>query len=107
MLDHVHSGRLSLTRLVELTSAGPARIYGAIKKGKITTGFDADLTLVDLKRECQISANWLASKCGWSPFTDRKVTGWPIATILRGKTIMSHDELIGKAIGEAVTFEGT
>ena len=107
MLNHVHSGRLNLNRLVELTSTGPARIYGAIKKGKIKGGFDADLTLVDLKRECRISANWLASKCGWSPFTDKKVTGWPVATILRGKTIMFHDELIGEPIGEAVTFEGT
>ena len=107
MLDHVHAGRLNLSRLVGLTSTGPARIYGAVNKGKIETGFDADLTLVDLKRECRISVNWLASKCGWSPFTDKKVTGWPVATILRGKTIMLHDELIGEPFGQAITFEGT
>ena len=82
------------------------RKYFRQKKGKIEIDFDADLTLVDLKLKCNISASWLASKCGWSPFLDKTVTGWPVATILRGKTIMSHDELIGGAFGEAVTFEG-
>ena len=105
MLDHVNAGRLSLKRLVELTSTGPARIYGAALKGEVKVGYDADLTLVDLGLKHTISKNWLASKCGWSPFLDKTVKGWPVATILRGKTIMRDDEIIGDPIGKAVTFQ--
>src|SRR3546814_10729766 len=48
MLTHVAEGRLSLGRFVDLTSAGPARIYGIAGKGRIARGFDADFTVVDL-----------------------------------------------------------
>ena len=105
MLDHVNAGRLSLRRLVELTSTGPARLYGAALKGEVKIGYDADLTLVDLGLKRTISKNWLASKCGWSPFLDKTVKGWPVATILRGITIMRDDEIIGDPIGKAVTFQ--
>ena len=50
MLDHVNAGRLSLARFVDLTSAGPARLFGIARKGRIAAGYDADLTVVDLKR---------------------------------------------------------
>ena len=50
MLDHVNAGRLTLARLVDLTSAGPARLFGIARKGRIAVGYDADLTVVDLKR---------------------------------------------------------
>ena len=48
MLDHVAAGRLSLARLADLMSAGPARVYGVQGKGRIARGHDGDLTLVDL-----------------------------------------------------------
>ncbi|MBS0241987.1 MAG: dihydroorotase, partial [Proteobacteria bacterium] len=50
MLDHVNAGRLSLQRLVDLTSAGPQRIFGLRGKGRLAVGYDADLTVVDLGR---------------------------------------------------------
>ena len=60
MLDHVNAGRLSLLRFVDLTSAGPARLFGIARKGRIAVGYDADLTVVDLKRgvlkEYQVTA---------------------------------------------------
>ncbi|MDH3920210.1 MAG: dihydroorotase, partial [Rhodospirillales bacterium] len=63
LLDHMNAGRLSLERLVDLTSAGPQRIYGVAGKGRIAAGYDADLTLVDLKARREITGAWLASKC--------------------------------------------
>ncbi|HYM32798.1 MAG TPA: dihydroorotase [Candidatus Cybelea sp.] len=93
MLDHVSAGRLSLLRLMDLTSAGPARIYGISGKGRIALGYDGDLTLVDLKRRETIAESWLASRCGWSPFTGMTVTGWPVATIVRGHVAMRDAEL--------------
>ena len=51
MLDHVNAGRLTLERFVDLTSAGPQRLFGIVGKGRIAAGYDADLTIVDMKRQ--------------------------------------------------------
>jgi dihydroorotase len=59
MLDHVNAGRFSLERLVDLTSAGPARVFGIANKGRIAAGYDADFTVVDLKRHQQITNSWM------------------------------------------------
>ncbi len=104
MLDHVNAGRLSLERLVDLTSAGPARIYGIAGKGRIAVGYDADFSIVDLTARREITNAWIASKCGWSPFDGMSVTGWPKATVIRGKTVMREDELIGEPAGQPVRF---
>ena len=68
MLDHVNAGRLSLLRLVDLTSAGPARLFGIARKGRIAVGYDADLTVVDLKRRETITNRWIESRAGWTPY---------------------------------------
>jgi dihydroorotase len=107
LLDHMNAGRLSLERLVDLTSTGPARIYGIASKGRIAKGYDADLTLVDLKAQRTIHNAWIASRCGWTPFDGMAVTGWPMMTILRGQVVMRDDQLIGAPSGEAVRFVET
>jgi dihydroorotase len=104
MLDHMNAGRLTLTRLVDLTSAGPARVYGIAGKGRISAGYDADFSIVDVKARREITKDWLAAKCGWSPFEGLSVTGWPVATILRGRIVMREDELIGKPTGAPLRF---
>jgi dihydroorotase len=105
LLNHMNEGRLSLQHVMDLTSAGPARIYGVAGKGRIGIGFDADFTIVDLKRTEEIKEEWLASKCGWSPFTGDMVTGWPVATIIRGRSVMRDGELIGSPAGHPVRFQ--
>lgn len=104
MLDHVFHGRLSLQRLVDLTSAGPARVFGIAAKGRIALGYDADLTLVDLKARRQISNRWIASVAGWTPYDGMWVTGWPAATVVRGSVVMQDDCVQGVARGEPVRF---
>ena len=59
---------MTLERFVDLTSAGAARIFGIAGKGRIARGFDADFTIVDLKKKRKIENSWIASKCGWTPF---------------------------------------
>ena len=103
MLNHVNKGRLSLARFVDLTSAGPQRLFGIAGKGRIAVGYDADLTIVDLKAERVIEEDWIGSKCGWTPFVGEKVTGWPVGTIVRGNLAMWEGEL-GVAGGEPVSF---
>ena len=104
MLDHVHAGRLSLARFVDLTSAGPARLFNMACKGRIAAGYDADFTVVDLKRRETITNEWVASKAGWTPYDGVTVTGWPVGTLIRGKRVMWQGELTTSAQGEAVRF---
>ncbi len=104
LLDHMHHGRLSLERLVDLTSAGAARLYNILGKGRIALGYDGDFTLVDLAARRTITNDWIASKTGWTPFDGREVTGWPVATIIRGHVVMREDELLGSPLGAAVRF---
>jgi dihydroorotase len=103
MLDHVNAGRLSLVRFVDLTSAGPQRLFGIAGKGRIALGYDADLTIVDLKAERVIEDQWIGSKCGWTPFAGRRVQGWPIGTLVRGRLAMWQGEL-GRPGGQPVRF---
>jgi len=104
MLDHVNAGRLSLSRFVDLASHGAQRIFGIARKGRMAVGYDADLTIVDMKAKRTITNEWIASRCGWTPFAGREVTGWPIGTIVRGHRAMWEDELIGTAQGEPISF---
>jgi len=104
MLDHVSAGRLSLTRLVDVMGAGPARVYGAVGKGRLALGYDGDVTLVDMKAQRRIEESWIASPCGWTPFAGHLCHGWPVATIVRGHVAMRDDTLLGSPQGGLVTF---
>ncbi|MEO1199362.1 MAG: dihydroorotase [Pseudomonadota bacterium] len=104
MLNHVAKGRMTLERFVDMTSAGPARLFGMVRKGRIAAGYDADFTIVDLNRRETITDNWIASICGWTPYAGMEVTGWPIGTILRGQKIMWERDLVTGHGGKPVRF---
>ena len=104
MLDHVNAGRLSLQRFVDLSSHGPARLFNIACKGRIAVGYDADLTIVDLKREETITDKWIASRAGWTPYDGTKVKGWPVGTFVRGKRVMWQGEVLTPSTGEPVRF---
>ena len=106
MLDHVNARRLSLQRFVDLTSAGPARLFGIVGKGRIAAGYDADFTVIDLKRRETIRDSWIASRCGWTPFDGKSVAGWPVGAIVRGRRVMWEGELTTSSTGAAVRFSG-
>jgi dihydroorotase len=104
MLDHVNVGRLSIARFVDLSSHGPARLFGIARKGRIAVGYDADLTIIDLKRRTTITNRWVASRAGWTPYDGVTVTGWPVGTFVRGARVMWEGELLTAGTGEAVRF---
>ena len=104
MLNHVNAGRLSLMRMVDLMCAGPARVYGVVGKGRLAAGYDADFTLVDMRRQRVIEESWIVSPCGWTPFAGMKITGWPVATSVRGAAVMREDEVLGTPRGKLVKF---
>ncbi|GBQ92763.1 dihydroorotase [Gluconacetobacter liquefaciens] len=104
MLDHVNAGRLSLGRMVDLMAAGPARVYGLQAKGRIAMGYDADFTLVDMAAKRRITNDWIATPAGWTPFDGMAVTGWPMATIVRGQAVMREDTILGAPVGRLACF---
>lgn len=108
LLDHAANGRMTLQRVIELTSAGPQRVFSIASKGRIAVGYDADFSIVDLKARWTVERDWLASRCGWSPFEGETLTGQPIHTIVRGHSVVRDRALTdAPAIGEPVRFTAT
>lgn len=103
MLTHVAEGRLSLARFVDLTSAGPQRVFGIANKGRIALGYDADFTVVDLKARRTIRNEDQATRAGWTPFDGFEAKGWPMATIIRGAIAM-RDGQAAPAQGAPIRF---
>lgn len=104
MLDHVNAGRLTLQRFVDLSSHGPQRIFGMAGKGRIAAGYDADFTVVDMKRRETITNAQAGSKAGWTPYDGKQVTGWPVGTVIRGRRIMWEGEIVTPSQGRPVEF---
>jgi dihydroorotase len=107
MLTHVAQGRLSLERLVDLTSHGANRLFGLADKGRMAVGYDADLTIVDLKARRTIAHADMASRVGWTPFDGMEAIGWPMATIIRGRAVMRDGEVVAPHLGQSVRFAET
>ena len=104
MLDHVNAGRLTLEQFVDLSSHGPNRIFGIARKGRIAAGYDADFTIVDMRRTETITNAQAGSKAGWTPYDGKQVTGWPVGTIVRGTRVMWEGEIVTPGKGRAVAF---
>ncbi|SBW12725.1 Dihydroorotase multifunctional complex type [uncultured Alphaproteobacteria bacterium] len=105
MLDHVNAGRLGLSDFVRLASANPARMFGMAGRGAIAEGYRADFTIVDMGAERTIADDWIASRCGWTPFAGMRVTGWPVITAVGGRVVMREDALIGTPKGAPIAFD--
>lgn len=102
--EGVIKGRISLQRLVALTSTNPARLYGLYpQKGSIAIGADADLTLWDPTLTRPIRQADLAHACDYTPCEGMEITGWPIRTVLRGRTIALHGRGGGEASGRELS----
>jgi dihydroorotase len=104
MLNHADAGRLSLERVVQLTSEGPAQVFGIANKGSFTVGYDADFAIVDLKVKRKIADSWIQSLCGWTPYAGMETIGWPVATILRGAIVMRDGNLVAGSSGRPISF---
>jgi dihydroorotase len=96
LLTAVSEGKITLDRVVELTSSSPARLFNIEKKGSILPGNYADLVLVDMNKEYEIRDEDVLSLVGWSPYAGRKVKGKPIVTIVRGQTVYKDGKVVGK-----------
>ena len=104
MIDHVNNGKLTLNQLINLMCENPCRIFGIKNKGFITEGFDADITIVDMNKEVVLKDEMIASKCGWTPFNNYKVKGFPVGTIVNGNLVMSEGKILMKSKGKPLKF---
>jgi len=104
MLDHVNKGELKIEKLIKLVCENPCDLFGIKNKGYIKENYDADLTIVDMNKEVVIKDNWIESKCGWTPFNNYKVKGFPIATIVNGEIVMENSKIISPAKGKPLNF---
>lgn len=95
LLDASVSGRIGLERVVDMTSTTPARLFGLGDKGRLEIGADADIAVVDLSAEMEISDDIVLSKCGWTPYAGRRVRGVVTTTISRGEVVYVDGRVVG------------
>jgi dihydropyrimidinase len=95
----VLSGRISPQKFVEVTSTNPAKLYGLKKKGCIGPGFDADLVIWYPQTKFQpfkLTNEMLHHAIDYTPFEGIEFKNWPRYTIIRGKVVFSHGEVVGE-----------
>ncbi|MBL6857063.1 MAG: dihydroorotase [Pelagibacteraceae bacterium] len=104
MLHHINNKKLSLEQLIKLMCENPCKIFGIKNKGYIKEGYDADLTIIDMNKEQTIKNEMMATKCGWTPFHNMTLKGFPIATIINGKIVMSNGKVVTESSGQPLEF---
>jgi dihydroorotase len=104
LLTAVNQGKLTLQKVVELTSYNPAHRFGIKGKGEIIEGADADLVVVDLDMEERVCHRYLWTKVDWSPFHNWWLRGWPVMTFLHGELAYEWRDTFHKVQGREVSF---
>jgi dihydropyrimidinase len=94
--EGVMKGRIDLNRFVALTATNHAKMYGLYpRKGTVAVGADADIVVWDPSRRVTIAHELLQDGSDYTPYEGREVTGWPVLTMVRGRTVMRGGELVG------------
>ncbi len=107
MLDAAHRGVCTLEQIVSWMCDAPARVWDILNKGRIAPGYDADLVLVDLERTATIRNKEQLTKSGWSPWDGTTLTGWPVRTIVRGRTVFRDGRVDDQARGAEAEYDHT
>jgi dihydropyrimidinase len=92
--EGVAKGRLDLNAFVALTATNHAKLYGLYpKKGTIAVGSDADIAIWDPQRETTITAGMLHDNVGYTPYEGRRLGGWPVTVLSRGRIVVEDGKL--------------
>jgi len=93
--EGVGQGRLDLNAFVALTATNHAKVYGLYpKKGTIAVGSDADIAVWDPERETEITAGMLHDNVGYTPYEGRRLRGWPMTVLSRGRFVVKDGKLL-------------
>ena len=96
--EGVNKGRLTLERLVAITSYSTAKAFGMLpRKGMIAVGSDADFAIVDLNLKQKVNASMLQSDADFTLYDGWTLKGWPTTTIVRGNVVFDSGKIVGKA----------
>jgi dihydroorotase len=95
LLDASAHGRISLERVVGATSTDPARIFGLTRKGRLDVDLDADIAIVDLDREWQVTDDAVLSRIGWTPYAGMRLRGAIDRTLVRGAVVYEDGKVTG------------
>jgi dihydroorotase len=104
LMNAVNDEGLTFEEVARLCCSGPAELFGMKGKGKIESGYDADLVVVDMDLERKVEARRLFTKCGWSPYEGSTFKGWPIMTFVGGELVFKQGEIVGDPVGKELEF---
>jgi len=104
MLNHINDGKLTIKQFVNLVCENPTKIFGIKNKGFLKKDFDADITVVDMKKKIVIDNKNIESKCKWSPFHKMELKGTPVLTIVNGLIKMKYGKILGDPKGKPLNF---
>ncbi len=105
--EGVRTGRISLSRFVEVTSTNAAKLFGLYpRKGAIAVGSDADIAIFDPELTRTVTADMLKSNADYSVYEGWSVTGWPIFTLRRGEVVFRDDTVVGSPGSGALVRRG-
>ncbi len=95
--EGVNKNRFSLEQLIRFTSLNAAQIFGMYpKKGTLDKGSDADVTMIDLKKENKVSSDLFGGFSDYIVYEGMNLKGWPVKTIVRGHLVAENFEVVGK-----------
>lgn len=104
MLNEVAHGRCLLSQVVSWMCEAPARIWHMKGKGVIRVGYDADLVLVDLNKTVEVRDEDQLTKCRWTPWHGTNLTGWPVRTLVMGRTVFLNGQLDESKCGAEIQY---
>ncbi len=105
MLNEVNGGRCSLEQVVSWMCDAPARVWDVVGKGRIAVGYDADLVLVNLQLTREVRNEEQLTKCGWSVWHGRALTGWPVRTWVMGREVFREGHFDQSRPGREAVFD--
>ncbi len=104
MLTRMAEGACTLAEIQRWMCHAPAQAYGIANKGRLVEGLDADLVLVDMRRERPVRNEALFTRVQWSPFAGRRLRGWPLYTVVGGEVVLDRGRIREHVRGRALTF---
>ena len=94
--EGVNKERINLNQLIRLTSTNAAKIFGLKSKGNLDIGFDADIAMIDLKKEAKVSTSLFGGFSDYLVYDGWNLKGWPVKTIVRGNLVADDFHVVGK-----------
>jgi dihydroorotase len=106
LLDQANKGNCSLQDVVKWMCEMPCLKYKVKNKGFLKEGYDADLVLVDMKKEKAPENGKLFNKANWTPYNGMLIKGWPVITIVNGNIVFDKGKILDSVKGKEVIIEG-